>query len=117
MRGCEEAELDGKVRTKQVYDKISQMMIGEGYNRDCEQYKTKIMNLKKMYIAVKDHNNVTENDKKTCPFYDELDAFLGHWPASAPTVVLDASAGGISEEPMDETEEREEDDIECGTTK
>ena len=87
------------------------MMSEQGYSRDGEQRKTKIKNLKKMYTAVKDHNNVTGNDKKTCSFFDELDAILGHRPASAPTVVLDASAGGLSEEP---TEEREEGKREYG---
>ena len=112
-----QAELDGKSRTKQVYDKISEMMSEQGYSRDGEQCKTKIKNLKKMYTAVKDHNNVTGNDKKTCSFFDELDAILGHRPASAPTVVLDASAGGLSEEPTEEredTREREEDKREYG---
>ena len=47
-----------------------------------------------------------EENKIKCPFYDELDAVLGHRPASAPPLVLDVSAGGISVEP---TEERDDD--------
>jgi hypothetical protein len=65
---------------------------------------------------VKNHNNVTGNNKIMRPFFDELDAVLGHRPASAPTMVLDASSGGISAEPTEE-EEREESDgmSECFT--
>ena len=33
------AELDGKSRTKQVFEKISQKMTEEGYHRDGEQCK------------------------------------------------------------------------------
>ena len=57
--------------------------------------KSKLNIWKKAYKTVKDHNNVTGNDKKTCPFFEDIDAVLGHCPASAPTQVLDASAGGI----------------------
>lgn len=112
-----QAELDGKSRTKQVYEKISQMMNEEGYNRDGEQCKIKIKNLKKTYTTVKDHNNVTGNDKKTCPFFHELDTVLGHRPASAPTLVLDASAGGLPDEPTEERGEREDGDKEYGMSK
>ena len=86
-------ELDGKSRTKQVYNKIGQKMTEQGHKRDGEQCKTKIKNLN---THVKDHNNISGNNKKTCPFYDELDAVLGHRPASAPSLVLDASEGGLS---------------------
>ena len=29
-------------------------------------------NLKKAYTTVKDHNNVTGNDEKTCPFFEDI---------------------------------------------
>ena len=41
------------------------------------------------YKKVKDHNGVTGNGRKTCKFYDKLDAILGHRPASAPSTLLD----------------------------
>ena len=106
-----QAELDGKSRTKQVFERISVMMKERGYSRDGEQCKTKIKNLKKTYTNVKDHNNVTGNNKITCPFFDELDTVLGHRPASVPSLVLDASTGGSSLEP---TEQAEDDDSEYG---
>ena len=96
------AELGGRTRTKQVFEKIAQRMVEGGYNRDREQCKTKIKNLKKAYMNVKDHNKRSGNNKVTCPYYDEIDAVLGHRPASAPSRVLDASAGGTSAEPLEE---------------
>ena len=45
------------------------------------------------------------NNKITCPFFDELDAVLGHPPASAPPLVLDVSAGGTSVEPSEERDD------------
>ena len=47
---------------------------------------------------MKDGNNVSGTDRKTCPFYDELDAILGTRPASTPPVVLDS--GGQSQSAM-----------------
>jgi len=104
VRGDEkiQAELGGRTRTKQVFEKIGQRMKSKGYSRDIEQCKMKIKNLKKAYMNVKDYNSKSGNNKVTCPFFEELDAALGHRPASAPPLVLDASAGGISVEPSEE---------------
>ena len=96
-----QAEMGGRTRTKQVFEKIAQQMNDKGYNRDIDQCKTKIKNLKKTYTNVKDYNGKSGNDKMTCPFFNELDTVLGHRPASAPPLVLDASAGGISVEPSE----------------
>ncbi len=46
-------------------------------------------NLKKEYRTVKDNNNETGRDRKTCKHYDELDEILGHRPASIPAITLD----------------------------
>ena len=66
--------------------------------------------IKSTYRPIKDHNNKSGNDKKTSQFYEQLDAILGHRPASTPPVVLDACAGGLSALP----EEREDSDSELG---
>ena len=105
-------ELDGAKKKKLVYDKIATLMREKGYNRDSEQCKTKIKNLKSTYRSIKDHNNKSGNDKKTWPFYDQMDAVLGHRPASDPPIVLDACAGGISIQPSEE-----EHASECGQGK
>ena len=43
---------------------------------------------------MKDGNSVSGTDRKTCPFYDELDAILGTRLTSTPPVLLDS--GGQS---------------------
>ena len=101
-----QAELGGRMRTKQVFEKIGQRMKSKKYGRDTEQCKTKIKNLKKAYMNVKDNNSKSGNNKVTCPFFEELDAVLGHRPASAPPLILDASAGGIF---VELSEERNDD--------
>ena len=88
-----------------MHEKIARELSSRGYNRDAEQVKTKIKNLKSSYRSIKDHNNRTGNDKKTGQFYKELDQILGHRPASTPPIILDACAGGISALPK----EREDD--------
>ena len=83
-------ELDGATRNKVIFDKISEEMKKEGYNRDWQQCKAKIKNLKGEYRAVKDHNNGSGRGRKTCKFFSELDAILGCRPASTPPVLLES---------------------------
>lgn len=59
-----QAELDGKSRTKQVYNKIAQKMTEQGQKRDGEQCKTKI---KKMY-TLKTIITFQETTKKNMSF-------------------------------------------------
>ena len=82
-------ELDGAVRNKVVFQDISKKMQEQGCNRDWEQCRTKIKNLKKEYRIVKDNNGETGRGRKTCRFYRELDSILGHRPASVPAALLD----------------------------
>ena len=105
-----QSKFDGAKRKQPLHEKIARELKARGYNRDAEQIKTKIKNLKSTYRSIKDHNNKSGNDKKTGQFYEELDAILGHRPASTPPVVLDACAGGLSALP----EEREEEELEGG---
>ena len=108
-----QSKFDGAKRKQPLHEKIARELKAKGYNRDVEQIKTKIKNLRSMYRSIKDHNNKSGNDKKTGQFYEELDAILGHRPASTPPVVLDACAGGLSALP-EEREERKEEELEGG---
>ena len=91
-----QSKFDGAKCKQPLHKKIARELKAKEYNRDVEQIKTKIRNLKSMYCSIKDHNNKSGNDKKTGQFYEELDAILGHRPASTHPVVLDACAGGLS---------------------
>ena len=42
---------------------------------------------------VRDGNNVSGTDRKTCPFYDELNDILGNRAASSTPVLLDSGGG------------------------
>lgn len=98
-------ELDGAVRNKVVFQDISKKLQEQGYNRDWEQCKTKIKNLKKEYRQVKDHNGETGRGRKTCKFFKELDSILGHRPASVPTSLLDTGTSSSTvEESTEETQ-------------
>ena len=82
-------ELDGSVRNKTAFQHVSAAMTAKGHQRDWEQCRTKIKNLKKDYRTVKDHNGETGRGRKTCRFFHEMDAILGHRPASVPPSVLE----------------------------
>ena len=59
-------ELDGAVRNIVVFQDISKKMKQQGCNRDWEQCRTKIKNLKKEYRTVKDNNGETGRGRKAC---------------------------------------------------
>ena len=106
-------ELDGAVRNRVIFDNIATKMREKGYERDWQQCRTKIKNLKKEYRQIKDHNGQTGRGRKSCKYYKELDNILGHRPASVPAVLLDTGTIGTSssaiEDPQgDSAEEREE---------
>ena len=96
-------ELDGAVRNKAVFMNISKKLKEMGFDRDWQQCRVKIKNLKKSYRDVKDHNNETGRGRKTCKYYKELDEILGHRPASTPAVLLDT--GTTSQNTSSQTED------------
>ena len=84
-------ELDGAVRNKAIYTTIAKKMQENGHDRDWQQCKTKIKNLKRDYKVVKDNNGETGRARKTCKFFDQLDEILRHRPASVPSNLVDTS--------------------------
>ena len=100
-------ELDGAVRNKVVFVGIAKKMRELGYERDWQQCKVKIKNLKSIYRDIKDHNGETGRGRKTCKFYKELDEILGHRPASIPPVVLDSGTTSNTTTTLDSAEEEE----------
>ena len=105
-------ELDGAVRNQVIFNDIAAKMREKGYERDWQQCRTKIKNLKKEYRQIKDHNGQTGRGRKVCKFYKELDSILGHRPASVPTVLFDTgitnSTSSAAEPGDNSTEEKEE---------
>lgn len=101
-------QLDGATRNKTIYLRISKKLQENGFERDWQQCKAKIKNLKFEYKRVKDHNSVTGNGRKTCKFYEKLDAILGHRPSSAPSVLMDAGSSSLSAaEPLQDSPEED----------
>ena len=75
-----------------MFMNISKKLSELGHDRDWQQCRVKVKNLKKNYRDMKDHNGETGRGRKTCKFFKELDAILGHRPASIPSVLLDTGA-------------------------
>ena len=89
-------QLDGATRNQSIFASIAKKLNESGYDRDWQQQRAKIKNLKAEYRKVKDHNGVTGNGRKSFKFYQKLDEILGHRPASAPAVVLDAGSSTLT---------------------
>ena len=105
-------ELDGAVRNQAIFSNIAKKMHEKGFDRDWLQCRHKIKNLKKEYRQIKDHNGQTGRGRKSHKFYKELDAILGHRPATAPAVLLDtgttSNSSSITEDNTITTAEEEE---------
>ena len=101
-------ELDGAVRNQAIFNSIAKKMEEKGYDRDWQQCRNKIKNLKKEYRQIKDHNGQTGRGRKTCKYYKEVDDILGHRPASMPAVVLDTSTTSNSSSTTEDTSTRAE---------
>ena len=85
-------QLDGATRNKTVFVDISKQLQRLGYDKDWQQCRIKVKNLKNQYKKVKDHNGVTGNRRKVFKYYEQLDRILGHRPASLPTVLVDTAS-------------------------
>uniref|UniRef100_A0A1X7UK71 Myb/SANT-like DNA-binding domain-containing protein n=1 Tax=Amphimedon queenslandica TaxID=400682 RepID=A0A1X7UK71_AMPQE len=107
-------ELEGP-RNKLVFEKISKSLNNKGYKGTTGQCRDKIKKLKKDYRKVKENNNVTGTKRKTCKFFEELDAILSVKPATSPSICISSEQGivtnedelceGDTEELLDESDE------------
>ena len=98
-------ELDGAKRNKPIFVTLSKRMQEQGYNRDWQQCRAKIKNLKGEYRAVKDYNNGTGRGRKTSKFFRELDEILGCRPASVPPVLLESCRTPELQQDLSDTED------------
>lgn len=54
------------------------------WNFTASQCENKFKDVRKSYTKIKDHNNQSGAELKTCKFYDEMDAVLGEKPIIKP---------------------------------
>ena len=82
-------QLEQCSKNRRIYDKISAGMKEAGYERTTVQCRDKIKKLRGFYKKAKDHNGLTGRGTRKWLYFDQLDAILGHKPASRPPIVLD----------------------------
>ncbi|XP_019639725.1 PREDICTED: zinc finger and SCAN domain-containing protein 29-like [Branchiostoma belcheri] len=85
-------KLDGMHRNIEVFEEIAKAMVERGFNRTAAQCRSKTKALKQKYRTTRDHNSRSGRDRITCPFYNEMDAFLRDRPSSRPAVIRDSAA-------------------------
>ena len=62
-----QSELDGVVRNKNIYERISNQLNKSGVSRNWKQCRDRVKNLLAKYRKVKDNNRQTGNNKQNCP--------------------------------------------------
>ena len=98
-------QLEGCKRNKSVYERIARGMLEAGYERTGDPCRDKVKKLKGEYRKVTDSNGETGRGRKTCKFFDEMDAILGNRPATRPSVVVDTLDAADKDEEGEETKE------------
>ncbi|XP_053893919.1 SRRM2 protein homolog rsr-2-like [Malaclemys terrapin pileata] len=91
-------------------------MMERGHNRDSEQCRVKVKELRQAYQKTKEANGRSGSELRTCRFYTELHAILGGAATTTPPVIVDSGSGIVSsatpEDSADGGEEEEEDEDE-----
>ncbi|XP_065430278.1 SRRM2 protein homolog rsr-2-like [Chrysemys picta bellii] len=110
------AELRSKRRNAKTFEKISKGMMERGHNRDSEQCRVKVKELRQAYKKTKEANSRSGSEPWTCRFYTELHAILGGAATTTPPVIVDSGSGIVSsatpEDSADGGEEEDEDEDE-----
>ncbi|XP_053862827.1 uncharacterized protein LOC128824920 isoform X1 [Malaclemys terrapin pileata] len=90
-------------------------MMERGHNRDSDQCRVKVKELRQAYQKTKEANGRSGSEPRTCRFYAELHAVLGGATTTTPPLTVDSEAGIISsatpEDSADGEEEEEEDEL------
>ena len=66
-------QLDGAVRNKSVFQELSKRLHEAGVEKDWEQCRATVKNLKTVYKKVKDSNSRSGGGRNSCRFFDNLD--------------------------------------------
>ena len=76
-----------KTKKKILWKEIARDMRQQCYEYTGSQYETKFENLKQIYTKTVDYSNVSGNDKKTCPYFEELSEIFRMTPCVKPVAV------------------------------
>ncbi|XP_074984951.1 zinc finger and SCAN domain-containing protein 32-like [Caretta caretta] len=87
------SELRSSFRNAKTFVKISQVMKDRGHNRDPNQCRVKLKELRQAYQKTREANGRSGSEPQTCRFYDELHAILGGSATTTPAVLFDAFNG------------------------
>ncbi|XP_065406198.1 myb/SANT-like DNA-binding domain-containing protein 2 [Chrysemys picta bellii] len=107
------AELRLTRQNAKTFEKISKGMMERGHNRDSEQCRMKVKELRQAYQKTKEANGRSRSEPQTCRFYAELHAILGGGATTTPPLTVDSEAGVISSATPEDSadgEEEEEDE-------
>lgn len=75
---------DPTVKKKAVWQEISSSLEENGFIFSPDKCERKMLNMKRDYKSVIDHNNTTGNDRKSHPYMDELHSIFGLKPSVKP---------------------------------
>ncbi|XP_050817436.1 uncharacterized protein C1orf21 homolog isoform X2 [Gopherus flavomarginatus] len=70
-------------------------MKDRGYNRDLQQCRVKLKELRQAYQKTRDTNGCSGSEPQTCRFYDELHAILGSAATTTPPLCFDSVSGVV----------------------
>ncbi|XP_065432584.1 uncharacterized protein LOC135977189 [Chrysemys picta bellii] len=102
------AELRSSKRNGKILEKVSKAMKDRGHNRDAQQCRVKIRELRQAYHKAREANGRSGAEPQTCRFYVELHAMLGGAATTTPTVCYDSFSGETHREPGSGYEEDED---------
>ena len=88
-----QAQLDGATQNIKVYAAIVQTLLESvGTQQTAIQCHEKMKKLKVEYKQFKNHNNRSGRNRKTCKFFPQLEAILGHRPSTTLFVLKSSSS-------------------------
>ncbi|XP_065455019.1 myb/SANT-like DNA-binding domain-containing protein 2 [Chrysemys picta bellii] len=104
------AELRSSKQNGKILEKVSKAMKDRGHNRDTQQCRVKIKELRQAYHKAREANGRSGAEPQTCRFYAELHAMLGGAATTTPTVCYDSVTGETHREEGSGYEEEEDED-------
>ncbi|XP_065451052.1 myb/SANT-like DNA-binding domain-containing protein 2 [Chrysemys picta bellii] len=106
------AELYCSKRNAKTLEKVSKAIKDRGHNRDAQQCRVKIKELRQAYHKAREANGRSGAEPQTCLFYAELHAMLGGAATTTPTLCFDSINGeslnteaGLGDEEDDDDED------------